>query len=177
MLKNETKTIDGHTYRVTQLPFKLGQKLLVRLYKTMGPVFAGALAAIPRLKEDQSLGDLNGLQVLTGLANPVTALADRLTEDELAYVTDTLMEYTELHKGGDRWIKLDKEAEFHFSGRYGAYLRWMGFALGVNYTNFFGESGGLDALIEKLKVLMAASRSPKGSTGTPTGSSPRNGTT
>lgn len=175
MLQSETKTIDGETYRVTQLPFKKGQKLLVRLYKTLGPVVAEALAAIPRIEEGKKLEDLNISTLLPGVAGAATLLAERLTEEDLEYVTATLAEYTLLGKGGDKWVPLEPEMEIHFGGRYRQYLQWMGFALGVNYSGFFGESGGLRALIERVQARAAPSQNT--STGTPTESSPPSATT
>lgn len=165
MLNSETKTIDGHTYKVTQLPFKKGQKLLVRLYKTLGPAVSEFFAHLPDVKAKE-LGNLKVTKLLPSIGGAMSVLAERLSEEELEFVTETLAEYSELNKGPEQWVKLKGEMEFHFAGRYGAYLKWLGFALGVNYANFLGETGTLKDLIAR--VAVKGSPSPAESTGTPT---------
>jgi hypothetical protein len=169
VLQSETHTIEGVTYKVTQLPFKRGQRLLVRLFKTLGPALAAAIAAAPRIK-GRKLGEMPVAEVLPGISQALLLLSDKLSEQDMEYVTDTLAELTEFSRDGKTWLPLSQELEFHFAGRYGAFLKWLGFALRVNYLGFSNGLGLLEGLLAK--VAAEAPPSPTTSTGTSTESSP-----
>lgn len=172
MLNKETTNINGNSYEVTQLPYKLGHKLLLRLYKVLGPTLAKGLAQVPSLEKGMANLDVKELAPAFGAA--VQGLADVLTEEDFDFMVDTLAEYTKISKGDDKWLPLKQGMEFHFAGNYAELFKWIGFALRVNYGGFFGERGFGDALA-KLQAA-AKSRSPSTSTGMSTGSPAQNAT-
>lgn len=169
ILRNETKPIDGHTYRVTMLPYKKGQRLLVKLFKLAGPALGEVFAGMDPSKP--SIGGMKGAAAGAALAE----LAERLQLETFDELVDTLAEYTELQvetpEGGEGWVRLKQQIEFHFAGEYWRMLQWLGFALQVNYLGFLKGRGGLEAVLARIKATMR-SPSPASSTGPSGASSP-----
>lgn len=174
MLKQEKTTIRGSGYQVTQLPYSLGHKLMLRLYKALGPAAARALATV-----DLPEGDLLGVHVrdlLPALAAAVQGLAESLSEEDFDFTVATLAEYTQISLEAGKWVPLKDHMEFHFAGNYVELFQWLGFALRVNFGGFTGEQGTLAALLEKAKAVQRARQSPTSSTGTSTESPAPTGT-
>jgi hypothetical protein len=165
MLSSEKSTINGVTYEVTQLPYKLGHRLLLRLYKVLGPAVAKALSQAPGL--DKGIAGLDTRELAPAFSAAVETLAETMTEEDFDFAVDTLAEYTKISKEADKWLPLKGAMEFHFAGNYPELFKWLGFALRVNYGGFFGEQG-FGALLGRLQ--RTASKSPSTSTGTSTGS-------
>jgi hypothetical protein len=132
MIQSQERTIGGTTYKVTQLGASTGLQLLVRLTKVLGP----------------SIGELTktgGANILDAkgdaVAGAIAKLAEHLTYEDLAHTCDVLGEFTEILNGA-KAMKLTREArELHFAGNYGELMRWIVFALEVNFGSFFGASG------------------------------------
>jgi len=164
MLSSEKTVINGNGYEVRQLPYKLGHRLLLRLYKVLGPTVARGIASAPNLG---NLADFQVERLAPMLAGAIETLAGVLSEEDFDFVVDTLAEYTLLSKGDDKWVPLKQEMEFHFAGNYPELFKWLGFALKVNFSGFFGERGFGD-LVARLQTRASKSRST--STGTSTGS-------
>lgn len=152
-LETKSKEIGdrGYTYHVTELPAKKGRALLVRLIKTLGPVFGQLISGMkpqgpkapklpsPANKAGAALASINGQAISRALAE----LASRLTEAELEHVCLVLGEHTEIsdQENPDNRKKLTPGAqEFHFAGRYLEMFEWIGFGLEVNYADFFSGS-------------------------------------
>mgnify|MGYP001564454346 CR=1 FL=1 len=132
----------GYTYHVTELPAKKGRALLVRLIKTLGPVFGQLVSdmkpADPKVKAG-ALSAINGQSISRALSE----LAGRLTEADLEHVCQVLGEHSEVsdEENPDHRKKLTPGAqEFHFAGRYLEMFEWIGFALEVNFSDFFSGS-------------------------------------
>ena len=165
MLESETTTINGRTYEVTKLPYKLGKKILLILYRTVGPAAAEALAKAP----EGNLADIQVRHLAPAFSAAVGGLAERLEEKDFDLVVDTMAQYTKISKeGASNLIPLKGEIEFHFSGNYGELFKWLGFALRVNYSGFSGEHGSLADVLQKVKAVAKASQSQNISTGMPT---------
>lgn len=159
-LKSQDKTIGDSSYRVTQLPAGRARKLLVRLYKVLGPAFGKLLEGL----DDQaqklagtgkapSLGDVEMLSVSAA----ISTLALHLREEDLEYVVDQVLgsNSVEMSNGEGKWVRLTKEtSDLHFAGRLDEMFRVLGFALEVNYSSFFSGPGGLGPIIEKFKTPM-----------------------
>ena len=151
-LETKSKEIGdrGYTYHVTELPSKKGRALLVRLIKTLGPVFgqlisgmkprAGGSSKLPaKGAAGSALASINGQSISRALAE----LAARLTEADLEHVCQVLGEHTEIsdRDNPDNRKKLTPGAqEFHFAGRYLEMFEWIAFGLEVNFSDFFSGS-------------------------------------
>ena len=158
-LKSESKTINGHKYEVTQLPYTPGKRLLVRLYKVFAPALAQGLAGVPELK-DQSIGDLQVSTIAPAFSRAVEQLARDLSEEDFDAMVEALAEYTFLvnDQGHKRQLSAD-EREFLFAGNYLELFQWLGFALRVNYAGFL-KGRDLAADLARLQTLKASQSPP-----------------
>jgi len=171
MITTEQKQIGEWHYETTQLGSKDGRRLLVRLYKLLGPAAAEFLAGL----EDKD-GGKGGAQIRNlgdvktdAIADAVTELAARITEDELDHVVDTLAKKTRVSQNGTSgWQPLVEQSEMIWAGNYTEMFKWLAFALGVNYSGFTGGLGNLSAFVSQA-AQGSQSKSPNQSTGTPTG--------
>lgn len=176
MLKQESVTINGTEYEITQLPYSVGRKLLLRLYKVMGPTLAATAAKAPDLGDVKSLGDISVERLLPALTGGAAALADNLSEKDFEYMVDTLAGYTKVSNGEGGFLPLKQEMEFLFAGNYMEQFQWLGMALKVNYLGFMKGRGLLGEALRRVRAAQTASRSPSTSTGTPTESQPASNT-
>lgn len=156
-LKSETATFGEHTFEVTQLPYSRGHRVLLRLFKALGPGLAEALSKFPAL-QGRELGTLDVTEIAQVFAAGAERLANDLSDEDFDFVTDELAEFSFLKKG-ERKLPLKNEREFLFAGDYLLMFQWLGFALRVN---FFGFLKGRDVIAEGLARLQAQqeSRSP-----------------
>lgn len=165
MLKSEKTTIDGVGYEVTQLPYTQGRKLLLRLYKTLGPALAKGFANAPTLPQGASVVDVSVKDLAPAFGGLIEGLADNLSEEDFDYLTETLAECTCISTEKDKWVPLKSSMEFHFAGNYGEMFAWLGFALKVNFGGFTKGQGSLTALLAKVRAAAKASQSRTTSTG------------
>lgn len=114
MLETRERTIDGFAYKVTQLTARTGNKVGMRLTKTL----AGAAGA----KDVESA--LGGIIA-------------KLSEEDLEFICDTLARQTQVQLEPGKWPMLSDVFDIHFAGRYLEMLKWLGFALEVNFGAFF----------------------------------------
>ncbi len=170
MLETKTRKIGEIDYQVTQLPAPKGRRLLVRLYKILGPTLGSALKALPEGKgSGLSLGNLE----TSSIGEALVTLADVISEDELDYFCDVLAETTQFSKEPGRWLPLKADQDFHWSGRYGRMFQWLVFALEVNYSDFLLGQAGLGGFVSAMqKGNGQESDSRKKSTGKPIESPP-----
>ena len=143
MLKHETKTIGGNTYEVSQLPYSIGHKVLLRLMKAVGPSLSQLFANAPELK-GKKVSELDLKELAPSAAAVSQRLAEDLNEEDFQYVTDTLAEYSWLVRDGKK-LPLLQEREFLFAGNYLEMFKWLAFALRVN---FLGFTNGRDVLTD-----------------------------
>jgi hypothetical protein len=167
MLKSEKTTINGVGYEVRQLPYSIGHKLMLRLTTAVGPVIADALAEAPDIDQDTPLEKIEMREIAPALSAALRGLAQHLSEEDFDFAVETLAEYTEISKSKGKWVPLKQEMEFHFAGNYGELLKWLGFALRVNYLNFSPGQSAIGALLQSLGTK-SKSQSQKESTGTST---------
>jgi hypothetical protein len=151
-MRSQEKLIDGARYQVTQLPYSRGMPLGLKLAKVVGPAIAEGLKNL-EIPSDASVRDLENLKIekiLPHLSAAVATLLERLDQETLSNLTDTLAEYTQIVSEG-KSISLKDDMEIRFAGNYGTYLKWLGFALKVNFAGFLPElaDGGLSDLLKK----------------------------
>lgn len=126
MRKEKEAIINGAKFKVTQLGFADGMELLTTLGRIVGP----------------ALSDPNKAQ------NPAAMIGDilsRLSFVEIASITDKLARTTRLEREPGRWPILEPEVDL--AGNYDLTLRWLKFALEVNYGDFFVAGGLLHDVI------------------------------
>lgn len=127
--KQESKLIGQHTYKVTQLDALKGRRAFTRLVKLLGPAFA-------------SMGDGDDD---AKVARGISALVDRMSEDDVDYFCDVFAELTEVSGGSYKKAspQLDTVFATHFAGNYFELTQWLIFAMKVNFSSFFGGAGAL----------------------------------
>jgi hypothetical protein len=180
MLKTEEKVIGEHGYRVTQLPGIKGRKVLVRLYKILGPALA-ALIDDTVQKPAQTITQYSADDVeLSSVSAALSVLAVKLREDDLEYLCEQLAACTLVNiEDTDKWVPLSKDLQnVVFAGAYKEMFLWLGFALEVNYGGFFDGVGGVSGFVSKLAnpKTVNQSNSRNTSTGKSGESSPQNTT-
>lgn len=163
MLKSETTTINGTGYQVTQLPYKTGQRLLIRLYKALGPALADALTSIPDIAKETNLLDMSWADIAPALHKLVSGVAQTLNEEDFDFMVDSLAEYTQV-KTADKWVPIQPIMELHFSGNYEELFRWIAFGLKTNYAGFL-KGRGLADVLQNTKAGGRANLSQVTSTG------------
>lgn len=164
-LEFREKRIGSTAYRVTQLPAKRGRSMLVRFVRLAGPSAGAFVGGLGRSKD----GTFDGGLAL-GIAEGVHELSLRMTDDDLTAICDEFAKYTVVIQSREVELRLEDVFDDHFAGRYDEMLAWLRFCLEVNFTSFFAGSSGVGAPLAKLSKILTQWQSPKGSTGTSTGS-------
>ncbi len=126
MRKEKEKTINGKRFKVIQLGFADGMELLTSLGRLVGPALTGASKDV---SPTAIIGDIVG----------------RLSYPELTTITNKLAKTTRIEREPDKWPLLEPEVDL--AGNYDLTLRWLGFALEVNYGDFFAAGGLLSGVI------------------------------
>lgn len=143
--KDETKIIDGTTYRVTQLVSKPARKLLVRLFNALGPTVG---AFIPEGK--LSLKNLFNGEI--NLRDGISRLSQDLTESELEHLIEVLCSNKTIacESEGGKWPILDAaQFDLHFTGRTMTMFKVLAFAIQVNYSDFLDAARAATAPIAR----------------------------
>lgn len=119
--------IDGFTYKVEKLGAKVGKRVLARMIRIVGPAIEAE--------------------------NTLEKLCSSLTDEHLDFLCDTLAAATRFSPEDNpknvEWLLKD-QFDDHFSGRYGAMMKWLKASVETNYVNFFEELGLTPALLEAL---------------------------
>ncbi len=126
MRKEKQHTINGINLKVTQLGFADGMELLTTLGRLVGPTLSEA-------RKDSSVTAMIG------------GIIGRLSFADMSSITEKLAKTTRIEREPGRWPVL--EPEMDLAGNYDLMLRWLAFALEVNYGDFFAEGGLLNGAI------------------------------
>ncbi len=153
----QTRIIDGHTVQVQALPVFKGQRLFVRLLKTVGGSIGPALAALAS-SGSKGLGDID-------LSQHLPTMFSALSPEELEGITRELLTGAVLDPHGKPQDLLSV-ADIVFQGSVLTLLKCALFAVEVNFGDFRGIVVGMldDA---RRKAQSKASPLP-GSNGLPT---------
>ncbi len=137
------KTIGGHTYAVHMLPAMEGWRLFVELASAVGPSIGVVLDALPdtgslkdfalnaqKIATEEGIGamDLKGDKIEAAIRS-VLKVVD---PDFVERVTKQLARQTTVDGKA-----LTDVFEFHFAGKIGGLVKWLAFALSVQYADFF----------------------------------------
>ena len=144
MVKTEPREIDGHTYTVTQLPPRRAMRLLRRLAALIAPAFGGA--------GDGKVAKFD----FSGLASALGGLRD----EEFDLIVNELLAMAQVD-GKDLLPIFD----LTFQGALPTLFKVLGFALEVQYGDFFGDR------LAGVKAAMTARLSPASTTSLPSGPS------
>ena len=127
MRKEKEQTINGINFKVTQLGFADGMELLTTLGHIIGSTLSDPKAA-------------------SSPAAMVGAIISRLTFAEITSITTKLAKSTRIEREPGRWPVLEPEVDL--AGQYELTLKWLSFALEVNYGDFLGEEALLGGAIK-----------------------------
>jgi hypothetical protein len=144
VIQTQTKTIDGHTYDVSQFGARTGLQVAVRVFKVVGPAVA-SLAVLKDLREGKG-PKMTETQVEDLLATVLKTVSETAKEEDFLWLADQFASVTKLHGTPDKAgnvAKVDLAPMFdhHFRGRYMAMFQWFVFAGQVNFASFFDGSG------------------------------------
>ena len=114
--KAQQRDIDGVNYEVWPLPLGLAQTILLKFVRAIG---AAAEAA-----------DAND-------AAQFAALAKALPDSELSFIAGKFGDASAYEEDGKMVPLIARTQEFHFAGRFDAYLQWLLFCAEVNFAGFF----------------------------------------
>lgn len=131
MRKEKETIINGTKLKVTQLGFAEGMELLTTLGRIIGPA-------------------LSDPQKTANSAAMIGNVISRLSYPEIASITDKLAKSTRTEREPGRWPLLEPEVDL--AGNYDLTLRWLKFALEVNYGDFFAAGGLLQDVISPAAV-------------------------
>lgn len=129
---NESKTIDGAQYIVYMLPPRTARKILVKIVQTIAPAISGDSDSVVRA---------------------LSTVADRLNDEDLDWIMNELAKVTKVNLGGDKAPMLSGIFDAHFKGKMGVMFSWFGFALKVQYGNFWSVWG--DGSVPDIKAVLA----------------------
>lgn len=160
-IEQQDRIIDGVTYRVGPLTAAVGRKLLVELKTILGPTLAEIVRGAGSLDmSEKSLLDMD----LGPIANAIAAFAEDVTPEKYEHIVTTLAGQSQYSEAGGNFIAFKMNTE-HFRGRYLSELKWLAFALEVNYSDFLSVLNPTTNALSALVVEASKSRSQTSSTG------------
>lgn len=133
------RTIDNRNYEFSLLPVKKAKKILFIITQLLGPSIGKAMSGLTSLDTDIET------EILPLLGNAVSGLTERLNEQELDIIVDTLLPYIKIeNEGAYRNIMLDTD----FCGQLKSFYKVIFASLEVNFTDFLD---GIKPLLKKVK--------------------------
>jgi hypothetical protein len=126
MRKEKEQIINGTKFKIIQLGFADGMELLTMLGKIIGPA-------------------LSDPQKVSSSALMIGDIISRFNFADVSCITDKLTRSTRIEREPGRWPVLEPEVDL--AGNYDLTLRWLKFALEVNYGDFFAAGGLLHDVI------------------------------
>ncbi len=176
MIQSKERVIDDKKYCITQLGWREGKTVLMRLFKILAPSVGSLVKGLNNVPGKDSLLDAN--ISFDNVSDALNSLSSYLNDEDMTYFIETFAKKTMVTMPGGAIIKLGNQfqvdegsMEAVFGGDYQALMRWLMFAIEVNYANFFTGAGGLNAFAQAMQKV-AGSQSQNTSTGISTESQP-----
>lgn len=148
---SHTTTIDGRSYRCLMLDPLIATDMVADLGHILGPslgALGGALLSEPG-DGVQKLLDQGGEGLGAALEKAVTEFFGRVDKAKQREFINLLSEVTFV-KEGDKELKLSSVMSIHFRGRIGALYRWLGWALKVQFGDFFSPfSAAISRVVQR----------------------------
>lgn len=140
----QEKRIGDYMFRVRMLDPETSEDLFLDLLKHLGPSVAAFLSEvkdITRVQEllEQSIGSPAMLAM-------IREFVDRLDKPTYHRIVRELAQVSQV-KVADKWPILSEVQSEIFRGRIVLRLKWLWFALGVQYGGFFDDLGGAKDLL------------------------------
>lgn len=143
-IEKQTKQIGECSYEVTPFGAKIGNRVLLKVIKSIAPIYFVAAAA-------------GGLKAI-GTEGVASALAG-VDEDEFEWIVEKFASSTDVIFADGRRPTLHSVYDMHFAGRYLEELDWLEFVIEVNFGPFFQELKRKAAAKAKLANAKAPSSS------------------
>jgi hypothetical protein len=126
MRKTSTVELQSKTFRITQLSFQNGRKVLLRMSRVLAPLLAAR-------------GSSNESEIVEALSSALSNTSD----EDLAFYTEKFGECCEYVQDGDKARRMNREdvQDELFAGNYSLYLLWLKECAVCNFSDFFGGSG------------------------------------
>lgn len=167
-LKTDKRTIGEFTYRVNQLPYREGRALLPIVLRTVGPTLGTLL---------EGMG-AKGLESNLDISRALAEFSSTLSEQDLEVISDKMAERSWILNGAKHSLACDDQGnahlpaieEEHWPSRYGDWMKWMAFALEVNFSSFLGGMGSVSGALSSIGKATSPSPSQSTSTGDSGGS-------
>lgn len=144
----QTTTIDGHSYKCLMLDPLVATDMVADLGHLFGPSLGALGGAL--LSESggavQKLLDEGGENFGEALEKAVSEFFSRFDKAKQREFINILSEVTFVTQG-DKEIKLNSIMAIHFRGRIGALYKWLGWALKVQFGDFFSPFGTVIARV------------------------------
>lgn len=150
-IEKRREKIGDHTYETVTLGTKQGQKILLRLFRILGPAAAEVLAQGP-----------------SGIGKALSLASSGTTDTDLDFVTETFAGVTKVlivatTTAGTREIptELSRVYDGHFAGRWDEWALWIGWVVRENFASFFGGKALEELAAQFTKDQASESGSPK----------------
>lgn len=128
-ISKNTKKIDGVHLRVDMLELEEAEECFVRAVKALGPAL-GELAKAAIAAKTSSVLDVD----VAVAGGAFAQLAANLTKEDLTYFRKVFADVTYHEAAPGKWIKFVPEVVL--KGKFGVLLKWLRFALEVNFADF-----------------------------------------
>lgn len=143
-IDTQTTALDGTEYEVAPLDPLVANDILVDILKVVGP----ALGAM-----DDGASD-------TMVEGSFRGLFERLDKAKLREIISILAKVTSVNLPGGESPQLPAIFTLHFRGKLGLMYRWLGFALRVQFGDFFDSAAPAIARLVDLARAAQGSASP-----------------
>lgn len=160
----QTTEIDGTTYKVYMLDPLAASDLLADIGHVLAPALGALGGALASEKGDGLKKLLDGLEegeethLDSAIERAVIGFFDRFSKPKQRELIATLAKVTSVVMPDGKEPQLDSIFTVHFRGRLRAMYLWIGFAIKVQFQDFFQGSGS--AISRAVQRVVAASNSP-----------------
>lgn len=165
-VREQRRTIGEFTYLVRQHGYHEGRALLPIVLRAVGPTLGTLL---------EGMGGKGGLGLDSNLdiSRAIAEFSSSLSEQDLAAISDKMAERSWIVDGAKHGLACDQSGnahlpaveEDHWPIRYGDWMKWLAFALEVNYSSFLGGMGSVSGALSTIAKGPFPSPSPSTSTG------------
>ncbi len=150
--KTEERKLGDHVYVVSQFGALQGRAVLFRLTKMLGPALAGILK--------------DGLSE-AGFGAALSGWAASANVEDFTWLCDQFAEVSQVKQptssGLPIVLPLGKVFDDHFVGHYSEMLKWLAFAIMVNFADFLDVKGLVTSALGAMAETrtQSESKSPK----------------
>lgn len=168
-LRTDERTIGDFTYRVNQHGYREGRALLPIVLRALGPTLGTLLEGASIGKG----GEFN-LETNLDLSAALTEFSASLSEQDLEQISSKMSERCWILNAAKHGMGPDENGnvhlpsveEDHWPPRYGDWMKWLAFALEVNFASFLGGAGSVSGALSAAVAKGGASPSQSQSTST-----------